>query len=268
MVALCNVGYCNWSTITFAGDELKGTSAYLAYSMGNDTGCVILYSSKPATNHYPIIKLVAGEYSFFNWDTDSNFSYSYQKFNIATVGIYENGKLVKKGKMYLSVVDDKTDQAYICEPTESNKKWYRLKDQIKAIEIYDAVCKDGFSVRFIASRYDKSNFDVTITSDILFKSIDWIPENQNRRILEERRKAEESEKAKKKEIMKKKIKANLKQKESLAHQYDELKKREAICRKKGYNGALKNALTEMKKVKSKIDELDNETNALKSNLSE
>lgn len=248
-----------WKVTNFKADELQGTKNYIAYSMGNRFGQVILYS------HEPQIKFVSDHI----FDSKSRWLPELETFHywvLVKVGIYDNeGNLTKKGNMHLGVVRMAGSQGYVYEPdkittTYSDHLFY-VAYQISRMEIYNTMCKPGWSVRFIAPTYGSSpDFDVTIKADDCFKTLKWIEFNvesekeqvQAKKLEEKHKKWLEDQKEKKR--LEEEAKAKTKEKlHRIEVEYKALEKRMKLAEKKGYNRAAKKYREELNSLKQKMD---------------
>lgn len=282
-----------WKTIEHKADELKGIEAYRSYSYGNSnangSGEVVLYDS-PDTQ----VKLICPEYTFFNteddWGEVSKGEYSGNGFCVAKVGFYKNEKLIKKGTMLLFPESDKPRFGYIKEfkytgktdaeiskdITEhlspdisastakvladvSVKRMIALRDgysSITKVQLYDALCDPGMSVRIVAPLYGETkSFDVTIPADECFRKIDWIPANKSR-IAYEQRKAQEAKiiADREKTLAEARAKKTA-QITALEKEYAEYEGKLGVATKGGYTRAAQKYRTKMDELKKKIDKL-------------
>ena len=189
----------NWRKFEHKGDELKETSSYCSFSKENSTGIIVLYNHEP-----PSIKFINNN-GIFNYKSEwLSACHEFFEYCFATVGIYdENGNIVKKGTMKVIVNNDKSSTGYASRYDESS---------VTILDIYEAMCKDGWSARFLMRTYGDSSFDVTITAAEFFKDISWIPCNIQRKVEAEREKKllEENKRLmKEKEAKKRKIQAKI-----------------------------------------------------------
>lgn len=278
MLVLPIIAFSKWNVTVFKKDELAGVPDYRAftYSEDADDEQFIVYDTPDMQ-----IKVICPKYSFFNskgdWKEFPFGGYSGQEFCIAKVGFYKNGKLVKSGRMPIFIREDKSQFGFIHEPkfagmsdAELKKKFISkrviefakiIRDtaaSVKKVEIYNALCTDGMSVRIIAPRYGKSDYDLTIPADERFKSISWIPVNRERVLIEMREKAEAEKAARLEKEKEEAMKIKLVRIKVLEEKYSNLVSRAERCRKNGYTFSLKKIEPEMKVISEELIKLKKE----------
>ncbi len=260
------VVFGGWKVTELKGDELKGTSPCRAFTMANNTGSIVLWDK--LTHDRPSISLVNKH--MFNYKiTRIGIGQIRSERCLGRVGIYdENKKLVKKGNVNVEIVPDSPNQGVVLEPKVigNSKDLSYVADQIPMVEIYDALCHDGWSVRIVADTYGSNpDFDVTVVADDAFKSIPWIPSNKERVAQEKQRalkdaedrriKAETEKKKKEADELKSKMCAQI---NSLEKQRSDLERKVEFATKKGYLGAVKKYKAEISKLDEKIEKLKSE----------
>ena len=287
MMGLSTIGFSEWNVSYRNPDELKGVEGYHIFAYENISGAQFVVYDTPDMQ----IKVICPEYSFFDhedWGEFCSDSYNGQYFCIAKVGFYKNGKLVKSGRMPIFVERDKTQLGFIKESKFAGmsdkeiakemgfashvaKRIRDIASSIKKVEIYNALCTDGMSVRIIAPRYGKSDYDITIPANDRLKSIKWIPANRKRLKMEAQQRemaaaakmiAEREEKiAREKEEARQAKVARLKELET---KYPELEAKSKRCKDNGYTFTLKKVEAEMKSINEEILKLKKELGIMNS----
>ena len=140
-----------WSRTEFAGDELKGVEAYTAYSFDMPgVGSFVFFDNEEAQ-----YRLVCSD-GIFSMER----SQSYLGLQV-TVGIYDDSdKLVDKFKMWLDALNQ-TDYE-ILTTRNAGTMFNPVGQKGKVKKILKCINGGKGYVRFLAPRYNKTEFDLKV----------------------------------------------------------------------------------------------------------
>lgn len=234
-----------WRTSIVGSDELTGTKRHQAYTYITSEGGIGVYIYPDGKAR---LQLGCSEYTFF--DTDSKWDgYEFNHIGRANIGIYRDGKLIKKDVLTFRCASDERRFGYIFDT-----------NYIQTICIL--MSEPGTSMRVVARRYGEPNLDITIPYNQDFQKMNCV-----KRALEQKeakkREVEEAARQRIAEIESRRIaeEAARKEKEEkiakLEEDYKKAKSSYEICVKNGYTHTMKKRKVEMERIKEELAKLKN-----------
>ena len=257
--------YAKWETHYHDGDELKGYRGYGSYCWRNETGAIVFYDSDDV-----IVKIMTSsklrQFKATKGLTELiTNEFTFDDYCKATVGIYKNEKLIKKGWMIIKINDKEgRNIGYFEDANDVNFDFLSIPwgEKIKKIDLYNALCKDGTSVRIIIETFGK-DIDIRFSAEPeLFKKISWIPAVKTEKAVEKRaealRKIEEDEKRQEEIRKQEKIEKELTVKakiDKLEKDYASLNEKHKKLLSKGYTFSAKRLESELNRILQELSKL-------------